>query len=61
MAKRKTRVLLELVWDDEVADHPAGWDFRTLIEGDPFTAEGTTQARLVTFEDVDENNRPEQV
>lgn len=53
--------MLELIWDDEIADHPAGWDYKMLLEGDPFVAEGTNQARMVTFEDINEDGRPEQV
>lgn len=61
MSRRKTRVTLELVWDDSVSDHPSAWDFKTLIGGDPFGDEGTHEARLMSFEDLDEEDRPEQV
>lgn len=61
MAKRKTQVLLEIVWSDEVHDHPAGWDYKTLLGGDPFTSEeGTHEVRMVSFTDVDENGNPDQ-
>lgn len=59
--KRRTRVLLEITWNPEITDHPAGWDFRTLLSGDPFTIQGSHEVRMMTFEDVDENDRPEQV
>lgn len=61
MAKRRTRVLVEINWDDEILDHPAGWDYRTLLMGDPFSVQGTHEVKMLSFEDVDENNRPEQV
>lgn len=60
--KRKTQVLLEILWnDEEVMEHPAGWDYRTLLSGDPFTTEqGSHEVRFVSFTDVDEAGNPEQ-
>lgn len=59
--KRKTNVMVQIIWDDEVEDHPAGWDLKTMLEGDPFTNQGTTNVRMLSFEDVDEEGNPEQI
>lgn len=32
MARRETRVVLLIPWDDEDNDHPAGWGFTELLE-----------------------------
>lgn len=54
MAKRETDIVLRLTWDDEQQDHPAGWDYRTLLWGDPFTKRGTYEVRLLAVEDVND-------
>lgn len=61
MAGEKTQVLLEIEWDPKETDHPAGWDYKTLLGGDPFGSEGSHKVRLISFEDVDSDNRPVQV
>lgn len=62
MAEQTTRVLLEIKWDpDEDLDHPSVWDFRTLLEGDPFNSEGSHRVKLISFEDISENGEVEQV
>lgn len=61
MPKQTTRVLLEVRWDPDENDHPANWDYSFLLEGDPFSSEGTRDVRMLSFEDVNEKNQPEQL
>ncbi len=58
---RTTRVLLEIKWDPESQEHPAGWDYPFLIEGDPFRSEGTRLVKLLSFTDTDADGEPTQV
>lgn len=53
MAKRKTIVLLRIAWDDNDTDHPVGWDWKTLVWGDPFSREGSRDVSLVST--IEEN------
>lgn len=53
LMKRKTRLLLEITWDDELDDHPMTWNFPSMMARDPFTARGEV-LRVVSFEDVDD-------
>jgi hypothetical protein len=61
MSRRKTRVLLEIIWDDERDDHPAGWEYKELLEGNPFVGPSSDGVRMVTFVDLGEDGRPEQI
>jgi hypothetical protein len=53
--------MLEITWDDERDDHPAGWDYKELLEGNPFLGPSSDRVRMVTFTDVDDDGNPEQV
>lgn len=61
MANRETRLLLAIKWNDEIDPHPMAWDVPTMIQGDPFNGPEAISVRVVSFEDVDEKQRPEQV
>lgn len=58
VAKIKTRVLLEVTWDDEVTIHPSEWDFQDHLQGNPFDS-GAEKVRVVSHEDVDDHDRVE--
>ena len=61
MTKRITQVLLEIRWDDEQDEHPAGWEYKELLEGNPFEGPSRNEVRMVTFTDIDDKGNPEQV
>ena len=52
MARRQTRIVLLVPWDDEEMDHPAGWDWTGLL--DLTTPEDTL---VIDFEEVEDSDR----
>jgi hypothetical protein len=52
--------LLEIKWDDEIDDHPMTWEIPALVLRKPFANPGE-KCKVLSFEDLDDKGRPEQV
>jgi hypothetical protein len=57
MTKRETDLCLRITWDDELTDHPTGWEWQELVNG-PFEGAQDSQVSVVSFTDEDERGDP---